>query len=260
MAPHPRITVVTPSFNQARFLETTLRSVLDQNYPALEYRVVDGGSTDGSVDILRRYADRLDSWVSERDRGQAHAINKGFAGSTGDILCWLNSDDYFAPGALHRVAELMQDPSLMAVAGGHIRVHADGTPPMLLHAHPPRGKVWNRRNLLRYWHPYGIHQASVFWRRQVHESVGPLREDLHLVLDFEFWARMTRRYTLAVVPDVLSYSHYHPDAKTGRGYDEYHAHRVRLAKALWREEPLPERFALHRARLSHWLRIWTGRE
>ena len=101
----PRITVVTPSFNQAAFLETTIRSVLGQCYPNLEYLVMDGGSSDGSVEIIRRFESDLAHWVSARDGGQAAAINAAFARATGDILCWLNSDDFFLPGTLHRVAQ-----------------------------------------------------------------------------------------------------------------------------------------------------------
>jgi glycosyltransferase involved in cell wall biosynthesis len=99
----PKITIITPSYNQGEFLEDTFRSVLDQNYPNLEYFVVDGGSTDNSVDIIKRYTEHFDWWVSEKDRGQSHAINKGLERATGDIVTWLNSDDFFYPGALdHR--------------------------------------------------------------------------------------------------------------------------------------------------------------
>src|SRR6266699_3928213 len=101
-----KISVVTPSFNQAIYLESTLRSVLEQDYPHVEHIVIDGGSTDGSVDILQRYASRLAFWRSEKDGGQAEAIAKGFQRATGDILCWLNSDDLFLPGALRAVAEV----------------------------------------------------------------------------------------------------------------------------------------------------------
>ena len=105
----PRISIVTPSFNQAPYLEATLKSVLDQNYPNLEYFVIDGGSTDGSLDILRRYADRLTGWVSEPDHGQMHAINKGFSHATGEIMAWLNSDDMLCPWALQTVGHIFKD-------------------------------------------------------------------------------------------------------------------------------------------------------
>src|SRR5215831_1246876 len=103
----PRISVITPSFNQQRFIEQTIRSVLLQKYPNLEYIIIDGGSTDGSIDIIKKYEPHLTYWESQRDRGQSHAINKGFARATGEILCWLNSDDYYLSGALHTVAKAL---------------------------------------------------------------------------------------------------------------------------------------------------------
>src|SRR6202012_3617872 len=110
----PRITVVTPSYNQGAFLEQTIRSVLGQLYPNLEYFVFDGGSTDESVDIIKRYESQLAGWVSEKDRGQSNALNKGFARATGDILCWVNSDDFLLPGALHEAARrLGEGPDLI---------------------------------------------------------------------------------------------------------------------------------------------------
>ena len=228
----PRITVVTPSYQQAPFLEKTLRSVLEQSYPSLEYFVVDGGSTDGSVEIIRRHAARLAWWTSEKDRGQSHAINKGFARATGDILCWLNSDDYLAPGALHQVARALGDAKApRAVAGDCVRVFDDGRPPFR-----HRGRAMALGDLLEYWLPYPMHQPSVFWTRAVYERVGPVREDLHLIMDFDYWVRIAAVCPFEYVPEVLSYAHYHAAAKTADEFREYTRQRERHARAQWRRQ------------------------
>lgn len=129
MMAQPLVSIVTPSYNQARYLETTLRSVLDQNYPAIEYLVADGGSTDGSVEVLQRYTDRLAWWVSEPDRGQTDALNKGFARARGEILAWLNSDDTYEPGAIAAaVAYLTAHPEIgMVYADTHF-IDENGRP------------------------------------------------------------------------------------------------------------------------------------
>lgn len=241
--------MITPSYNQGAYIEQTLQSVLDQEYPNLEYFVMDGGSTDQTVEVLRRYAPRLSGWVSEKDRGQSHAINKGLERSTGDILCWLNSDDYFAPRALWAVAEEMGRHPAGILAGAHVRVFGDGRPPERFPA-----RCEGRRDLLSYWRPYRIHQPSVFWRRSVHEKIGPLREDLHLIMDYEYWLRMTRHFQFHVVPEVLSYGHVHSAAKTGGGFEAYTAERRSLALAQWRDESWSARAALHLDRLRFQLR------
>src|SRR5438105_12333974 len=122
----PRLTVITPSLNQAKYLERTIRSVLDQGYPNLEYIVMDGGSTDGSVEILRRYDEQLAYWVSEPDEGQSWAINRAIERSTGDVIAYINSDDYYLPGAFAAVT-LFADPSVRWVAGATEYRAADGT-------------------------------------------------------------------------------------------------------------------------------------
>jgi glycosyltransferase involved in cell wall biosynthesis len=237
----PRITVVTPSYQQAAFLEKTLRSVLDQSYPNVEYFVVDGGSTDGSVDIIRRHAGHLAWWTSEKDRGQSHAINKGFARATGDILCWLNSDDYLAPGALHKVATALGDAkSPRAVVGDCVRVFDDGRPPFRHH-----GRAMDLAGLLQYWHPYSMHQPSIFWTRAVYERVGPVREDLHLIMDFDYWLRIAAVCSFDYVPEILSYAHYHVAAKTADDFREYTRQREEYARSQWRAQPLAMWLRLH---------------
>ena len=119
----PKISVITPSYNQAQFLERTIRSVIEQDYSNREYIIIDGGSSDASADIIRRYADRLTYWVSEKDNGQAHAINKGFAKASGNLLCWLNSDDFYEPDTLPFIADYFKsNPEVDVVCGGTCQV------------------------------------------------------------------------------------------------------------------------------------------
>ena len=115
---YPRISIVTPSFNQGKYIEQTIQSVLSQNYPNLEYIIIDGGSTDGTVEIIKKYEQQLTYWISEPDKGQTDAINKGFAKCTGEIFNWINSDDYYSPNSLHIVAEVFsENPTAKVVCG-----------------------------------------------------------------------------------------------------------------------------------------------
>ncbi len=225
----PRISVVTPSLNQAPFLEETIRSVLLQGYPDLEYIVVDGGSTDGSVEIIRKYEPFLAHWVSEPDRGQAHAINKGLARASGDVLCWLNSDDYYAPGTLPLVGARLADPARSCALLGHcIRLREGDAEPFLL-----KGRYEDRRRLLAFWKGYFVHQPAVFWRREVAERAGALDERLHLTLDFDYWARLSRHCRFELVDRVLAYTHYHRAAKTADEYAGYYSELRRTAPTYW---------------------------
>ena len=214
----PKISVVTPSYNQAQFIEQTIRSVLSQGYPNLEYLIIDGGSNDGSVEVIRKYEKWLAYWVSEKDRGQGHAINKGFARATGEIMCWLNSDDYYPPGVLKLVGTRFASSRDIAALVGHTTVvYQDGRAPVDL-----IGKYENRRRLLAFWQGYQMHQASIFWRREVFERVGRVNEGLKLILDFDYWARIAQYYPFTNVDQVLSCCNYHADAKTGDNYAQYH--------------------------------------
>lgn len=210
MSPPPRFTIVTPSFNQARFLEATIASVLDQDYPQVEYIVLDGGSTDGSVDIIRRYADRLACWVSTPDRGQADAIARGFRLGSGNILGWLNSDDLLLPGCLSRVArEFAHHPDVGVVYGSRVLIDAEGrevgrySPPTIL------SRLYFS---LGQWLP----QESSFWRRSVYDAAGGLDTSLYFCLDYSLFVRMWPLTRFRRMRATLGALRVHPDTKTSR--------------------------------------------
>lgn len=181
----PKISIVTPSYNQGEFLEQTIQSVLGQEYPNLEYFVIDGGSTDNSVEIIKKYEQRLAGWVSEPDRGQAHAINKGFAMSTGDIIGWLNSDDFYLPGTLSFVAEEIDAASPEILFGNCFHfVQTQG------YAYGSDVVGQHKKRDLRL--ADYIIQPSAFWSREAWVKTGLLDESLHFGFDWEWFIRAQR--------------------------------------------------------------------
>jgi glycosyltransferase involved in cell wall biosynthesis len=202
--------VVTPSLNQARYIEATIKSVLDQGYPNLEYIIMDGGSTDGTVEIIERYSNHLAYWVSEPDEGQTDALKKGFNRASGDILCWLNSDDLLEPGALHEVAEIfVRHRDWHVVYGDCLLIDADGYPIRL------QKEIGFNRFVWMYDYNY-INQPSTFWRRGIYEQVGGLDARMNLAMDADLWARFAELTVLHHVPRIWSRFRFYPEQKNVR--------------------------------------------
>ncbi|MRS02662.1 glycosyltransferase, partial [bacterium] len=198
--------IVTPSYNQAHFLEQTMRSVLDQDYPNLEYMVVDGGSTDGSVDLIQKYSKRIKWWVSEKDNGQAEAINKGFARASGEIIAWINSDDYYLPGAISGAIKALSEHPEVGMVFGNVRV-VDETEKVL---NQLAYGDWGLSDLMSF---RIIGQPAVFMRRAVLEKAGHLDQSYHLLLDHHLWIRMAKEGGMQYVPSLWASAHYHQDCK-----------------------------------------------
>lgn len=204
----PLVSIVTPSFNQAAFLEETICSVLDQDYDNLEYIIVDGGSTDGSLEIIQKYADRLAWWVSEPDQGQTDAINKGFAKSRGEILAWLNSDDTYLAGAISEAAAyLVTYPEVGAVYGDANLIDEQGA---VIGRFPARQTDYSR--LMRgYVH---IPQQATFFRGNLWRKVGPLDPSFFFAMDYDLWVRLSKEAPLKYHPRLWANFRLHGDAKS----------------------------------------------
>ena len=207
MAKLPLVSIVTPSFNQAAFLEQTIQSVLSQDYPNLEYWVIDGGSTDGSVGLIQRYADNFKGWLSELDQGQGDAINKGFRRCRGEVVAWLNSDDVYSPGAIRRAVEVLEaHPEVGLVYSDVDSIAAQGE--VLTRMRYDHGQLED----LMAFHMLG--QGSVFFRRSILEKAGLLDLSHHFLLDHHLWLRMALETRLKYVPgEVWAAARMHPGAK-----------------------------------------------
>ncbi|GIV64217.1 MAG: hypothetical protein KatS3mg045_1556 [Bellilinea sp.] len=202
------VSIITPSYNQARYLEETMRSVLEQDYPHIEYIVVDGGSTDGSREIIEKYADRLAWWVSEKDRGQTEAINKGFGRARGEVLAWLNSDDTYQPGAVRDAVEfLQQNPQVGLVYGDANYIDEHGR----VIGRFPAAQTDYRRLRQGYVH---IPQQAAFFRADLWRKVGPLDESFYFAMDYDLWVRLAREAPIVYHPRLWANFRLHSDAKT----------------------------------------------
>jgi glycosyltransferase involved in cell wall biosynthesis len=221
----PLVTVVTPSFNQARFIRATIESVLSQDYPSIEYIIMDGGSTDGTSAIVAPYSDRL-TFLSEKDRGQGDAINKGFQMASGSIVAYLNSDDLFLPGAVSAaVAALQANPEFGAVYGEGYRIDADGKVIARFEV-TEEYNLWKLVNVSDY-----ILQQTVFWRRPVFDAIGFFDPDLHYGLDWEILMRTGKRYVMGYIPQFMGCLREYPEAKTAAGGAQRFAEIARILRS-----------------------------
>jgi glycosyltransferase involved in cell wall biosynthesis len=205
----PRVSIVTPSYNQANFLENTLASVLEQDYPNLEYFVMDGGSTDGSVEIIRKYAKYLTYWQSQPDGGQVEALNTGFHKASGEIFAFLNSDDFLLQGAIHHMVALYEQFPLAAgwVGGGH-SIAQDG---FIIQTRLPQ-KL--ERDELANWLENWFYQPACFFSAVIARTTGLFNPAYENVFDFDFWMRITRLGRLIPTSKIIAAATVHPNAKT----------------------------------------------
>jgi glycosyltransferase involved in cell wall biosynthesis len=231
--PWPRVSVVTPSYDQSDYIEETIRSVLLQGYPELEYIVIDDGSTDGSVEIIKKYEKWLSYWTTRENKGQPASINEGFERSTGDIMAWLNSDDCYCPGILGEIAREIDPRRGRRIVSGFAEkvmfggqktgVVFGGKMPAFYHLlfHPQLSRM-NRLCRLKVptWMPA---QPSTFWHREVFDDLGPLDAGAGYALDFEYWLRAADKgYRFYKVPRVLSHYRFHKESFSNKGWDAFY--------------------------------------
>jgi glycosyltransferase involved in cell wall biosynthesis len=211
---YPLVSVITPSYNQVDFLEDTIKSVLAQDYPSIEYLIVDGGSTDGSVDTIRKYSSHLAWWVSEPDEGQASAINKGMSKAKGEIVAWLNSDDIYLPGAVGQAVEAFHSNQGVGMVYGNALTIDSGGRPIKELIFPD----WEMKDLIGF---RIICQPAVFMKRNLYEQVAGLDLNYHYMLDHHLWIRIANQKPIKHIPDLWAAARHHKSAKNVSHAAEY---------------------------------------
>jgi glycosyltransferase involved in cell wall biosynthesis len=231
--PWPRISIITPSYNQAQFLEQTIRSVLLQGYPNLEYIIIDGGSIDGSIDIIKKYEPWLFYWVSETDNGQSDAINKGWSRATGEILAWINSDDSYEINALKIVAEYFMNHDDVDMVYGDCNIIDEAG--QFMEKCPTMDFDFGALVCNKWF----ISQQSTFVRRKVLETIGGLKEDLHLVLDWELWLRIALNgFRIVYLRHTLANFRIWTNAKTSSMSERSGEEKIMVLNDLFRDADL----------------------
>jgi glycosyltransferase involved in cell wall biosynthesis len=226
----PKISVVVPSFNQARFIQDTLLSVIKQNYPDLELIVIDGGSTDGSVEIIKKFSPFINYWVSEPDGGQTNGLIKGFNRSTGDIWCWLNSDDLHTPSTLFEVAQFFQkNHDADAVFGDALWIDENGKPLR------EQREISFNRFLWLYTYNY-IPGMSMFWRKQLYKESGGLNPKYDLAMDADLWIRFADIGRIKHVRSIWSHMRFYPEQKNCRLREKSDAEDLMIRSRYWRAQ------------------------
>lgn len=225
---NPKISVVTPSFNQGQFIEQTIKSILDQNYPNLEYIIIDGGSTDGSVDIIKKYEKQLKYWISEPDLGQAHAINKGLQHCTGEIFNWLNSDDFLEPGALFKIAEGFSQNGKPDLVAGEVEIFDEkGRVEYVKH------QKLSAKGLMIWAQGVTLIQPGVWMRRELVEKSGGIDEQFHYAFDWDLLIRYLNLFPrVAFLPEKIINFRYHQASKTVSSQEKFADEEMQIIKKL----------------------------
>ena len=203
-----RISVITPTLNQAQFIETTIKSVLEQNYPDLEYIIIDGGSTDGTIEIIRKYEKYLAYWVREKDAGQSAAINKGFRRATGEIIGWINSDDYYAPNCFWKIVRVFEEDDAVGIVYGDDNIVDEYN--RVLDVYSVQGISYKK---LLHQKP-DVVQPGAFYRRVYLDKVGLLDVSLHYVMDYDLWLKIGRISKIRRIPEIMASFRLHSLSKT----------------------------------------------
>ena len=249
----PMISIVTPSYNQGQFLEETIRSVLLQGYPNLEYIIIDGNSADKSRDIIEKYKPWLSYWVSEPDRGQSEAINKGWHQSKGEVLAWINSDDLYETNAFGKVAHFISaNPDVDMIYGDCNRIDKTGKNIKLA----PAKEFSIELLVCNIWF---IPQQSTFMRRKIYQKIGELDENLHLIMDWEYWLRIAlNNFKIKFFPQILANFRIYENAKTSSQSEISGEEKIKVLKEIFGNKMYHSKIKPYKKRAYCYVHKWTG--